>query len=482
MDTAAAPAPPPMPDIDPPPARAAADLLRAAGFDAGIVAAWEGAAPPEAGVYGRDVEVFGRFWSLSRDLVKRLPRKPARDPASAAAAEAVKRDARAARLRFLDAHAARLYAALTDGRRRFVRIETMALDAACAVPGLVPTAAEIAAESGLLQADKDGVEIDQGLMFNRLLALPEEGRHLCHAMLLPRAGSREALARFRREGALDLGTARLSRRGKAAVLTLDNARYLNAEDDSTLDAMETATDVCILDPDSQVAVLRGSEMPSGKYAGRRVFNAGINLTHIYHGKIPLLWYLRRDLGFVNKFARGVAVPDAPPDEVAGDSIEKLWVAAVETFAIGGGCQILLACDFNVAEQGVYMTLPARKEGIIPAMANLRLPRFVGDRLARQAIMYERRIEADSEVGRMIVDEIAPVGALEATLDAVVERLTGSGTVSAAANRRAFRVGLEPLDTFRRYAAVYAREQAWCHFSPALIANLEMHWNAQNRRA
>jgi len=50
------------------------------------------------------------------------------------------------------------------------------------------------------------------------------------------------------------------------------------------------------------------------------------------------------------------------------------------------------------------------------------------------------------------------------------------------NRRAFRVTQEPLDDFRRYCAVYAREQAWCHFSPALISNLEMFWNAQNRRA
>ena len=53
-------------------------------------------------------------------------------------------------------------------------------------------------------------------------------------------------------------------------------------------------------------------------------------------------------------------------------------------------------------------------------------------------------------------------------------------VSAAGNRRAFRVAEEPLDPFRRYMAVYAREQAYCHFSPALIANLEKHWNAQQR--
>ena len=61
-------------------------------------------------------------------------------------------------------------------------------------------------------------------------------------------------------------------------------------------------------------------------------------------------------------------------------------------------------------------------------------------------------------------------------------LTNSGAVGAIGNRRAFRVGQEPLDLFRRYCAVYAREQAYCHFSPALIDNLERFWNAQNRAA
>jgi thioesterase DpgC len=64
---------------------------------------------------------------------------------------------------------------------------------------------------------------------------------------------------------------------------------------------------------------------------------------------------------------------------------------------------------------------------------------------------------------------------------VVEGLTGSGIVSAAGNRRALRVAQEPLDLFRRYMAVYAREQAQCHFSPALIENLEKYWNAAQRK-
>ena len=66
------------------------------------------------------------------------------------------------------------------------------------------------------------------------------------------------------------------------------------------------------------------------------------------------------------------------------------------------------------------------------------------------------------------------------IDRLIALLTDSGVVSAAGNRRALRSGEEPLEQFRRYMAVYAREQAVCHFSPALIANLEKHWDAANR--
>ena len=82
---------------------------------------------------------------------------------------------------------------------------------------------------------------------------------------------------------------------------------------------------------------------------------------------------------------------------------------------------------------------------------------------------------------MIIDRLAPSQEIEAAVEEAVHGLTSSGMVSARSNRVAFRVGLEPLDTFRRYAAVYAAEQALCHFSPALIGNLERHWNAQNRK-
>ena len=73
-------------------------------------------------------------------------------------------------------------------------------------------------------------------------------------------------------------------------------------------------------------------------------------------------------------------------------------------------------------------------------------------------------------------QLVPMPRLADTLEAA------RGVVSAAGNRRAFRISEEPLDSFRRYMSVYAREQAHCHFSPALIANLERNWNAASRRA
>jgi (3,5-dihydroxyphenyl)acetyl-CoA 1,2-dioxygenase len=271
------------------------------------------------------------------------------------------------------------------------------------------------------------------------------------------------------------------RQGKAVIVTMRNPRYLNAEDDNTLAETEAAVDLALLDPRSELIALRGDIVEHPKYRERRIFSAGINLTHLYYGKIPYLWYITRDMGLVNKMMRGLARVDADPDEIFGGTSEKPWVAAVETFAIGGGCQILLTMDYVIAASDAYMTLPARKEGIIPGASNMRLPRFVGDRIARQAIMSGRRLDCDTPEGRMICDEIVPPGEMDAALTRVIASFTDSGVVSAAGNRRAFRVSEEPLDTFRRYMAVYAREQAYCHFSPALIGNLEKHWNAQQRR-
>jgi (3,5-dihydroxyphenyl)acetyl-CoA 1,2-dioxygenase len=460
----------------------APDCLAAAGLAAADVDAWLQAEPGQTADFPADREKFSAYWRASARLLGRLPHKPRRAAREHAAATLIQDRAWDARERFLRRHVDAVYDAVTQQRSRFVRVEELVIRAADILPGLVPTQQELAAEEGLIQRDKSGLEIDQGLFLSAVLGSERSGRHLCHAMLLPRADAQALLPQFQRDGVVELNGASVHRIGKAAVVTQNNPRFLNAEDQTSLDGAEICVDLALLDPASEIAVMRGAVVDHPKYKGRHVFGAGINLTHLYHGRIPFVWYLQRDLGYVNKIYRGLAfADDAPPDEFGGDTIEKPWIAAVESFAIGGHCQILLVMDYVLAERGAFLTLPARKEGIIPGAANMRLPRFTGDRIARQAIQYERRLECDSPEGRLICDEIVATGEMDGAIERVVQGLTNSGVVSAASNRRAFRIRQEPLDTFRAYFAVYAREQAYCHFSPALIANLERYWNAQSRK-
>jgi len=436
------------------------------------VKGWARTAPAHTTELHADRAGFGHFWQRSAELLARLPAKPKRNAEEAAAAGDILTLARDARTRFMRAHARGVYDSLTAKRALFVRVDELCVRAAAEYPGLVPGAKELERESGVAQRDKDGLEVDQGIFLSQLLADPLAGSHLCHAMLLPRAESQELLPGFLETGKINFDGAHLERQDKACVLTMRNPKYLNAEDEDTLAGLETAVDLALLDPKTQVCVLRGAAVAHPKYAGRRLFGAGINLTHLYRGKIRFLFYLIRDLGLVNKIYRGLALPEASPEE---DSIEKLWIAAVEGFAIGGHCQLLLTIDQVIAAEDAYMTLPARKEGIIPGAANLRLARHVGDRVARQAILAERRIDCASPEGRLICDYIAAPRDMDAEIARLADHVTGSGMVSAAGNRRALRIAEEPLDAFRRYMAVYAREQAHCHFSPALISNLEKFW-------
>jgi thioesterase DpgC len=460
---------------------AAAECLINAGLPQDEVGLWLEQKPPAPSEFSQDCKTFSDYWLRSKRLLGRLPQKPHTEREEMAA-RVLQDEARAQRVRFLRSHVDEVYDVLTARRSRFIRVEDLAVRAATVVPGLVPTVQEIAAEDGLPQKNKSGLEIDQGLFVCAVLSRPPSGRHLCHAMLLPLEAAQALLPQLERDGAVELNGASVRRHGKAVIVTQNNPRFLNAEDQTTLDGCEICVDLALLDAHSEIAVMRGATVEHPKYKGRHIFGAGINLTHLYHGRIPFMWFLQRDLGYVNKLYRGLALPDdPPPDEFGGGTVEKPWVAALESFAIGGHCQLLLVMDYVLAERDAFMTLPARREGIIPGAANMRMPRFTGDRIARQAILYERRLECDSPEGRLICDEIVPTGTMDDAIERVVAAFTSSGSVSAAGNRRALRIAQEPFDAFRAYFAVYAREQAYCHFSPALISNLERYWSAHERK-
>ena len=326
---------------------------------------------------------------------------------------------------------------------------------------------QVERERERLQKDKEGYEIAQGQLLGHVLANEDAGRHLIDVMLRPTQLALDHQDEFERTGHVDLGTAAVTRTGNVGTVELRNPRYLNAEDDTTTGPFEAGIDLLILDPQVEIAVLRGGVVEHPRYAGRRIFGAGLNLTHLYRGQISYLFFPVRDLGLVHKVYRGLSQPET----------EKLWIAAAETFAIGGGCQLLLAVDHILAEEGMPLHAarpqrgdhPRRRE---PAAAALRRrpPRPPGDPLRPRAARPRSWPTTSSRPARWTRRSSAPPRTSPAPA-----RSPASPTGARCA------IAQEPLDIFRAYMATYCREQAVCHFSPALIRNLEENWRAHERQ-
>ncbi|RSM55247.1 enoyl-CoA hydratase [Amycolatopsis sp. WAC 01376] len=386
--------------------------------------------------------------------------------ALAGEAHRVDDDVRARRTAFVEAHAEEIYDELTAGRTRYLRIDELVRAAALAFPGLVPSEEQMAAERSRPQAEKEGREIDQGIFLRGILRAPKAGPHLLDAMLRPTARALRLLPEFAETGVLQLEAVRLERRDGVAYLTLCRDDCLNAEDAQQVDDMETAVDLVLLDPSVRVGLLRGGVMSHPRYVGRRVFCAGINLKKLSSGDIPLVdFLLRREMGYLQKIFRGLLTDGSWQSRLT----DKPWMAAVDSFAIGGGTQLLLVFDHVLAASDAYLSLPAAKEGIIPGASNFRLSRIAGPRVARQVILGGRRLQAGEPDAKSIVDEVVPPAEMDEAIDHALARLDGEAVV---ANRRMLNLAEEPPEEFRRYLAEFALQQALRIYGADVIGKVD----------
>lgn len=205
-------------------------------------------------------------------------------------------------------------------------------------------------------------------------------------------------------------------------------------------------------------------MSHPRYRGKRVFSAGINLEALHKGDISLVdFLLRRELGYISKLRSGVLAGDAAPWH--SPAIGKPWLAAVDSFTIGGGMQLMLALDHVVAASDAFFSLPAAAEGIIPGVANLRLARYTGPRLARQIILGGRTIWAAEPAASLLVDDVAGPDEIDPVIES---RLDALQAPAVTANRRMLNLADESPDEFRRYLAEFALQQALWLYSSDVI--------------
>lgn len=388
-------------------------------------------------------------------LVAGCPAPSERSAQQRAAVTAARGRARDLKDAFLGAYAERLYDEVTDGRRRFLRLDEVCAAAATAVPGLVPTRKQADAELLLPPAEKDGLDVDQSILVSHLLRSAVAGPHLLEAMRRPTLRAQGLLPGFLRTGGVELRSVRVDVHDGAAHLTMQRDDCLNAEDNDQVEDMETAVDLALLAPSVRVGVIRGGVMTHPRYAGRRVFSAGINLKCLHAGRISYVdFLLRRELGYLAKLLHGLSGErDRAWD---GEPVQKPWIAAVDTFAIGGGAQLLHACDRVIAERDAFYSLPAAQEGIIPGLGNLRLGRVAGGRLARQVILAGRRVAASEPAGALLFDEVVPAEEMDAAIAAEVARMDSPAVVT---NRRMLNLAEEPQELLRSYLAEFAVQQA-----------------------
>ena len=226
---------------------------------------------------------------------------------------------------------------------------------------------------------------------------------------------------------------------RTAVITLNRPQQLNALNDALMDALGAA--LLAFDQDEGIGciVITGNE---------KAFAAGADI-----GAMAGLGYM---------------------DAYKGDYITRNWealrrvrkpvIAAVAGFALGGGCELAMLCDFIIAADSARFGQPEIKLGILPgAGGTQRLPRAVGKSKAMDMVLTARLMDAAEAERAGLVSRVVPA---ERLLDEVlaaadlINAMSGPSVMMAKeCVNRAFETGLADGVTFERrvFHALFATE-------------------------
>jgi len=216
----------------------------------------------------------------------------------------------------------------------------------------------------------------------------------------------------------------LEPRGPVTVLTVNRPDRLNAVDRETLRELSAAVRGFLDDPAQRALVVTG--------AGAKSFVAGADIAELAE-------LGPREAEEVSRFGQGVM-----------DALErspKPVLAAVNGFALGGGCELALACHIRIASENAELGLPEVTLGIIPGYGGTqRLPRLVGAGRAIEMITTGRRVKADEALAIGLVSRVVPQPQLLDETVGLALAILRNGRLAVAAALEAVQRGMQlPLD-------------------------------------
>jgi cyclohexa-1,5-dienecarbonyl-CoA hydratase len=152
------------------------------------------------------------------------------------------------------------------------------------------------------------------------------------------------------------------------------------------------------------------------------------------------------------FSAGVAVEEHVADTVFRmldsfhaifrvlNQISKPVVAVVDGPALGGGCELVAACDIVIASERARFGQPEIKLGVFPPVAAVLLPRIIGEKKAREMILLGEIVDADEALRLGLVNYVVPSGELSQQTEAVLTKLRELSSVSLQFTRSALDLG------------------------------------------
>ncbi len=216
----------------------------------------------------------------------------------------------------------------------------------------------------------------------------------------------------------------LEKKGNVAIATINRPKALNALNSEVLNDLNTLADTVSADTEIRVLIVTGS--------GEKAFVAGA------------------DIGEMSSLTKAGGEAFGKKGNDAFRKLETLpipVIAAVNGYALGGGCELSMACDIRICSDTAVFGQPETGLGITPGFGGTqRLARLVSPGMAKQLIYSARNIKADEALRIGLVNAVYPAEELMPAAEKLAETIAKNAPIAVRACKRAINEGQEhPMD-------------------------------------
>lgn len=201
----------------------------------------------------------------------------------------------------------------------------------------------------------------------------------------------------------------LEKKDGYAILTINRPKALNALNSATLLEIQSAVKELEEDEKIKAVILTGS--------GEKAFVAGADISEM------------SDLNTVEAYEFGKRGQDT---FLMIEKSSKFYIAAVNGFALGGGCEISMSCDMRIASDNAKFGIPEVTLGVIPGFGGTqRLPKLVGLGRAKEMLATGGMIKADQAERWGLVNSVYPISDLLAEAEKIASKVAKNSSYAVA---------------------------------------------------